>query len=51
MIKKVKYTVQWTYMIEDLNGQQITETVYKQELQKASQPDKILGLQNDKEKM
>ena len=33
MIKKVKNTVPWTYVINDLNG----EEIYKKELQKANQ--------------
>ena len=35
--KKVKNTVTWTYVISDLEGEVIFETVYKKELQKANQ--------------
>ena len=34
MIKKVKNTVQWTYVINYLNGEEITGTFYEKELQK-----------------
>ena len=37
VIKKVKNTVQWTYVINDLNGAEITGTFYEKELQKANQ--------------
>ena len=36
-IKKVKNTVPWTYVINDLNGEEIMETFYEKELQKTSQ--------------
>ena len=36
-IKKVKNTVQWTYVINDLNGEEITGTFYEKELQKTNQ--------------
>ena len=36
-IKKVKNTVPWTYVINDLNGQEITGTFYEKELQKTNQ--------------
>ena len=32
--KKAKYAVPWTYIINDLNGEQIAGTFYKGELQK-----------------
>ena len=35
MIKKSKNTVPWTYFINDLNGEEVAETFYRQELQKA----------------
>ena len=38
-IKKVKNTVPWTYVINDLNGEEITGTFYEKELQKTSQED------------
>ena len=37
VIKKVKNTVPWTYVINDLNGEEITGTFYAKELQKTSQ--------------
>ena len=36
VIKKVKNTVPWTYVIKDLNGEEIIGTFYQKELQKAS---------------
>ena len=36
MIKKVKNTVPWTYVINDLNGEEIVETFYEKELQETS---------------
>ena len=36
VIKKVKNTVPWSYVINDLNGEEITGTFYEKELQKAS---------------
>ena len=35
-MKKVKNTVPWTYVISDLNGEEIVETFYKKELQKTN---------------
>ena len=37
MIKKVKNTVPWTYVINDLNGEEIIGTFYEKELQKTNQ--------------
>ena len=37
VIKKVKNTVPWTYVINDLNGEEIIGTFYKKELQKTNQ--------------
>ena len=37
VIKKVRNTVPWTYIISDLNGEEITGTFYEKELQKANQ--------------
>ena len=34
MIKKVKSTASWIYVISDLNGEEIVRTLYKKELQK-----------------
>ena len=37
MIKKVKNTVPWTYVISDLNGEEIVEVFYEKELTKINQ--------------
>ena len=37
MIKDVKDTVRWTYVVNDLNGEEIIETFYEKELQKTNQ--------------
>ena len=37
MIKNVKNTVTWTYVISDLNAEKIVGTFYEKELQKANQ--------------
>ena len=37
VIKKVKHTVPWTYVINDLNGEEIIGTFYEKELQKTHQ--------------
>ena len=37
MIKRVKNTVPWTYVISDLKGKEIVGTFYENELQKAKQ--------------
>ena len=37
MIKKVKNTAPWTYIINYLNGEESVETFYEKELQKISQ--------------
>ena len=37
MIKEIKNTVPWTYVINDLNGEQIIGTFYEKELQKTNQ--------------
>ena len=36
VIKKVKNTVPWTFVINDLNGEEIMGTFYEKELQKTS---------------
>ena len=36
-IKKFKNTVPWTYVINDLNGEEITGTFYEKELQRTNQ--------------
>ena len=37
MIKEIKNTVPWTYVINDLNGEEIIETFYEKELRKTNQ--------------
>ena len=37
VISKIKNTVPWTYVISDLNGEEITGSFYEKELQKTSQ--------------
>ena len=37
MIKKVKNTVPWRYVTNDLNGEEIVGTFYEKELQKTNQ--------------
>ena len=37
MIKEIKNTVPWTYVISDLNGEEITGTIYEKEMQKTSE--------------
>ena len=39
VIDKIKNTVPWTYVINDLNGEEITGTFYENELQKTNQKD------------
>ena len=52
VIKKVKNTVPWTYVINDLNGEEITGTFYEKELQKTSQEEfrieKVIRRKGDK---
>ena len=43
VIKKVKNTVPWTYVINDLNGEEITGTFYEKELQKTNQEEFRIG--------
>ena len=37
IIKKVKNTIPWTYVINDLNSEEIIGTFYEKELQKTNQ--------------
>ena len=37
VVDKIKNTVPWTYVINDLNGEEITATFYENELQKTNQ--------------
>ena len=36
MIKKVKNTVRWTYVINDLNGEKIVGAFYEKDYQKTN---------------
>ena len=52
VIKKVKNTVPWTYVINDLNGEEIIGTFYEKELQKTNQQEfrieKVIKRKGDK---
>ena len=52
MIKKIKNTVPWTYVIDDLNGEEITGIFYEKELQKIDQEEfrieKVIKKKRDK---
>ena len=37
VVRKIKNTVPWTYVVSDLNGEQTTGSFYEKELQKANQ--------------
>ena len=37
LLKKIKNTVPWTYVISDLNGEEIVRCFYEKELQKTNQ--------------
>ena len=37
IISKIKNTIPWTYVVSDLNGEEITGSFYEKELQKTSQ--------------
>ena len=52
VIDKIKNTVPWTYVINDLNGEEITGTFYENELQKTNQKEfrieKVIKRKGDK---
>ena len=52
VIKKIKNTVPWTYVINDLNGEEIIGTFYENELQKTKQNEfrieKVIKRKGDK---
>ena len=52
LLKKNKNTVPWTYVINDLNHEEIIGTLYEKELQKTSQEEfrieKVIRLKGDK---
>ena len=51
-ISKIKNTVPWTYVINDLNGEEIIGAFYEKELQKTNQKEfrieKVLTKKDDK---
>ena len=52
VINKIKNKVPWTYVINDLNGEEIIRSFYEKELQKSSQKEfrieKVLNRKGDK---
>ena len=52
VIKETENTVPWTYVINDLNGEEITGTFYENELQRTNQQDlrieKVIKRKGDK---
>ena len=52
VINKFKNTVPWTYVISDLNGEEIMESFYEKELQKTNQKEfrieKVIKRKGDK---
>ena len=52
VIKKVKNTVSWTYVMNDLNREKIIGTFYRKELQKTNQKEfrieKVIKTKGDK---
>ena len=52
VIKRIKNTVPWTYVINDLNGEEITGTFYEKELEKTDQKEfrieKVIKKKGDK---
>ena len=52
MIKEAKNTVPWTYVINDLNDEEIIGTFYEKELQKTNQQEfrieKVIKKKGDK---
>ena len=52
VIKKIKNTVPWTYVINDFNGEEITGTFYENEVQRKNQEqfriEKVIKKKGDK---
>ena len=52
VIQEVKNTVPWTYVISDLNGEEVTGIFYEKKLQKANQEkfriEKVIKRKGDK---
>ena len=51
-VSKIKNRVAWTYVVNDVNGEEITDSFYEKELQKTSQKEfrieKVLKRRGDK---
>ena len=51
-LKKVKNSVSWTYVVRDLNGEEIVVNIYQKELQKTNQrefrAEKVIKRKGDK---
>ena len=43
VVSKIKNAVPWTYVISDLNGEEIIEKFYEKELQKTNQQESSIG--------
>ena len=52
VVSKIKNTVPWTYVINDLNGEEVIGTFYEKELQKTNQHEfrieKVIKRKSDK---
>ena len=52
IVSKIKNTVPWTYVINDLNGEEIIETFYENKLKKTNQKEfrieKVIKRKGDK---
>ena len=52
VVKRIKNTVPWTYVIGDLNGEEIVSSFYEKELQKTDQKEfrieKVIKKRGDK---
>ena len=51
VVRKIKNTVPWTYVINDLNGEEIIGAFYEKELQKTNQElriEKVIKRKGDK---
>ena len=48
VVSKIKNTLPWTYVINDLNGEDILGTVYEKEFQKTNRIEKVIKTKSDK---
>ena len=52
VVSRIKNTVPWIFVINDLNGEEIIETFYEKELQKTNQEEfkieKVIKIKGDK---